>query len=155
MAAGDGGDPAAPLAKTKGGGNGRLLAGFRHEFASVLDVLNDGGAPDAPDDVKAALEDIRAEMATLEGWQRDLMLHLVAAHHGRARPLMPAIDDTLPPSRLEKEVRDIALRFARMQKRFGPWGLAWLEALLRAADWRASRRLDMQAASGTREADHG
>ncbi len=134
-------------AKTPHGGNGHLLGGFRHEFASVLDVLNDGGVLNAPDDVKAALASIRAEMAALAGWQRDLALHLVAAHHGRARPLMPPIDEELPPSRLEREVRNIALRFARMQKRFGPWGLAWLEALLRAADQRASRRLDMRAAA--------
>ena len=33
----------------------------------------------------------------------------------------------------------MALRFARLQKRWGPWGLAWWEALLRAADQQASR----------------
>jgi len=139
-----GGNEKAPLAKTTGGGNGRLLGGFRHELASVLDALADDGALRGPEDVFEALADIRAEMAALEDWQRDLMLHLVAAHHGRARPLMPAIDDDLPPSRLEREVRQVALRFAWMQRRFGPWGLAWLETLLRAADQRASRRLDLQ-----------
>jgi CRISPR-associated endonuclease/helicase Cas3 len=44
-----------------------------------------------------------------------------------------------PPSALEERARDVALRFARLQKRWGPWGLAWWEALLRAADQQASR----------------
>jgi CRISPR-associated endonuclease/helicase Cas3 len=35
--------------------------------------------------------------------------------------------------------RDVALRFSRLQKRWGPWGLAWWEALLRSADQQASR----------------
>ena len=139
-----GGDVDAPRAKTEGGGNGRLLGGFRHELASVLDAQADEGALRGPADVMQALADIRVELAALEEWQRELALHVVAAHHGRARPLMPPVDDDLPPSRLEREVREIALRFARLQRRFGPWGLAWLEALLRAADQRASRRLGMQ-----------
>ncbi len=47
-----------------------------------------------------------------------------------------------PPSLLEDRAREIALRFARLQRRWGPWGLAWWEALLRAADVQASRRND-------------
>jgi CRISPR-associated endonuclease/helicase Cas3 len=47
-----------------------------------------------------------------------------------------------PPSTLEGRGRDVALRFARLQKRWGPWGLAWWESLLRAADQQASREND-------------
>jgi CRISPR-associated endonuclease/helicase Cas3 len=43
------------------------------------------------------------------------------------------------PSALEQKAAEIALRFARLQARWGPWGLAWWEALLRAADQQASR----------------
>jgi hypothetical protein len=35
----------------------------------------------------------------------------------------------------------VALRFQRLQRHWGPWGLAWWEALLRAADWAASRQV--------------
>ena len=114
-------------AKTAGPFNRHTLNGFRHELKSALDAERDG--LDSLD---------RADQPRFE-----LALHLVAAHHGRARP---AIDingyDDLPPSEAESSARTIALRFAQLQRRWGPWGLAWWEALLRAADQAASRRLD-------------
>ncbi len=55
-----------------------------------------------------------------------------------------------PPSALEARARDVALRFARLQKRWGPWGLAWWEALLRAADQQASREIDRRGEAGPR-----
>jgi len=107
-----------PYAKTSGGGNPRLLEGYRHEFGSLL---------------KAEGEDLPSDT-------RDLILHLIAAHHGNARPtLSPAGCESGPPSVLESSAGDVALRFVRLQKRYGPWGLAWREALLRAADQSASR----------------
>ena len=48
--------------------------------------------------------------------------------------------DDAPPSKLETRAREVALRFARLQRRWGPWALAWWESLLRAADQRASRQ---------------
>ena len=111
-------DEGRPYAKTAGRGNPRLLEGYRHEFGSLL----------------------KAEVQDLPNGTRDLILHLIAAHHGYARPtISPAGCEDGPPSALESRAGDAALRFARLQKRYGPWGLAWREAILRAADQSASR----------------
>ena len=113
------------LAKTRGPINQQILDGYRHEFGSL---------PYAKDD---------AEIKKLPNEQQDLALHLIAAHHGYARPLI-ATDgcEDAPPSMLEERTREVALRFAHLQKCWGPWGLAWWEALLRAADVQASRDND-------------
>ncbi|HIE55991.1 MAG TPA: type I-U CRISPR-associated helicase/endonuclease Cas3, partial [Chromatiaceae bacterium] len=107
-------------AKTRGPFRPTLLGGYRHEFGSLVDAQQDKALNELPED------------------ERDLVLHLVAAHHGNARPLIHAVDPLHPPSRLKPCAQEAALRFARLQKRYGPWGLAWLEALLRAADRKAS-----------------
>ena len=102
-----------------------VLGGYRHEFGSLLRLERCG-----------ALDGVHAE------WH-DLLRHLVTAHHGRARPLVETRGcDEAPPSALEARAREVALRFHRLQRHYGPWGLAWLEALLRAADQAASRALD-------------
>lgn len=117
---------AGPLAKTRGPINQALLDGYRHEFGSLPEVEKDAEFHDLPEDLQ------------------DLVLHLVAAHHGGARPLISTKScDDAPPSALEARARDVALRFARVQKVWGPWGLAWWEALLRAADQQASRENDV------------
>lgn len=107
-----------PYAKTSGGGNWRLLEEYRHEFGSLL----------------------KAEREDLPDSTRDLILHLIAAHHGYARPLIRSAGcEDGSPSLLEPKAGDVALRFARLQKQYGPWGLAWREAILRAADQSVSR----------------
>ena len=122
-------DDGRPYAKTRGGGNPRLLEGYRHEFGSLL----------------------KAEGLELPNGTRDLVLHLIAAHHGYARPtLSPKGCEEGPPSVLESRAGDAALRFARLQKRYGPWGLAWREALLRAADQSASRAWSKRHGEGRR-----
>jgi CRISPR-associated endonuclease/helicase Cas3 len=115
-------------AKTEGPPNYRLLDGYRHELGSLLRVEKD-------DRIRKLSEE-----------HRDLALHLIAAHHGFARPVIGTrgCEDS-PPSVLEEKAAEIALRFARLQERWGPWGLSWLEALLRAADQQASRDNDMRA----------
>ncbi len=114
-----------PLAKTRGPIDQQALDGYRHEFGSLPYA-------EAHDRFKALREE----------W-RDLVLHLIAAHHGQARPVIATRGcEDAPPSALQERACEVALRFARLQKRWGPWGLAWWEALLRAADQQASRDND-------------
>jgi len=72
---------------------------------------------------------------------KDLVLHLFAAHLGRARPHF-TLDEALDPERPSSDAETLAMetprRFARLQRRYGRWGLAYLASLLRAADWAAS-----------------
>ncbi|MFC7332639.1 type I-U CRISPR-associated helicase/endonuclease Cas3 [Rhodocista pekingensis] len=121
-----------PYAKTNGkGANPALLLingeTYRHEFGSLLDLER---APEV--------------LAGLDADLKDLALHLVAAHHGYARPWIAPVDPDWQTSLASHRERAAAaaLRFARLQATWGPWGLAWWEALLRAADQRVSRRLD-------------
>ena len=106
-------DGTEALAKTGSRKSPLNLGGFRHEFESVLQIASE-----------------------LDGCEeRDLVLHLIAAHHGWARPCFR------PNASTEASDNDHLLvmsRYASLQKRFGPWGLAWLEGLLRGADWQAS-----------------
>lgn len=111
-------------AKTPGPVHVALLDGYRHEFGSL----------------GLAVRDARFE--ALDDDLRDLALHLLAAHHGHARPRIPVSGcEDAPPSALRQRAVDVALRFAALQARWGPYGLAWLEALVRAGDQQASADL--------------
>ena len=111
-------------AKAPGPINFSLLDGYRHELGSLLRLEANDHHP---------LRDLPENL-------RDLALHLVAAHHGFARPVIPLTGcDDAPPSALEAQATDIALRFARLNTYWSPWALAWWESLLRSADQRASR----------------
>ncbi len=120
-------DPARPdtiLAKSGGAMRPRNLAeNYRHEFGSLADAS-------ASDD-----------FAGLSSVERDIVIHLVAAHHGRARPHFPAeeiFDYNAAPDVSAERAAEVPPRFARLQCKFGRWGLAWLESLLRSADYAAS-----------------
>lgn len=114
-----------PYAKTRGGGNYRALMIdgllYRHEFGSIADAERNPA------------------ISALPEASRELALHLVAAHHGYARPVIAPLDPDVPPSLAVERARQVALRFQRLHRLWGPWGLAWWETLLRAADWEASR----------------
>ncbi|WP_409727310.1 type I-U CRISPR-associated helicase/endonuclease Cas3 [Pseudorhodoplanes sp.] len=98
---------------------------YRHEFGSLREASED--------------ETIRGHP------ERDLILHLIAAHHGWARPHFEPdqwdIADGVSDEKNEAIAAETMRRFARLQRRFGHWGLAWLESLIRAADYSATERL--------------
>lgn len=87
---------------------------------------------------------------------RDVVLHLIASHHGHCRPFAPVIPDPEPvevsvaheewiltatsDTGLERLDSGVSDRFWRLTRRYGWWGLAWLEAVFRLSDHRRSER---------------
>jgi CRISPR-associated endonuclease/helicase Cas3 len=126
---------AVPLAKSASYLHGRVLGGYRHEFGSLLEAMDDHELRHHP--------------------ERDLVLHLIAAHHGWGRPHFeprafdhegprdPQTGEHRAPTTADNEAAlvEAMQRFGRLQQRFGRWGLAWLESLLRCADIAASQQL--------------
>jgi len=88
----------------------------------------------------------------------ELLKHQIAAHHGFARPLAPVCIDDNPAAvnlrlfnaaTVSGEQRlswtpahqldsGIPKRFWDLNRKYGWWGLAYIESLLRLADWQAS-----------------
>lgn len=115
--------------------------GARHELLSVqlLDAATVDGLVD--------LEDA------------DLVRHLVIAHHGHGRPLVAAASGTQLAVSTTVEVAggpvtattdpgsidwDQPRRFRDLSERFGAWGLAWLETLVRQADHLVSSATEVE-----------
>jgi CRISPR-associated endonuclease/helicase Cas3 len=105
-------DASRPLAKSARYRGPEILGGYRHELGSLIDLDTDGDP---------------------------LVRHLIATHHGYGRPHFPdrALDrENLLESRRQ---RDLLVReFVSLQREFGWWGLAYLEAMVKAADGIAS-----------------
>lgn len=93
----------------------------------------------------------------------DLALYCIASHHGHGRPFAPVSPDPEPPpvrGSHDGVAIDIAgdaradwpaphslasggaERFWRLTRRYGWWGLAYLEAILRLGDWYGSQLTD-------------
>ena len=127
-----------PLAKSLPGARhaGRSYpVGMRHEVASVAML-------ESNNDVLKSAND------------RDLVLYLVATHHGWGRPLLPVSKDTDPQEisytfdgqcmKLADDISksalalDMADRFWCLTERYGHYGLVWLESILRLADHQVS-----------------
>ena len=86
--------------------------------------------------------------------RRELILHLIGSHHGRCRPFAPVVEDNQPETveyrhngavlqtssatALERLDSGAAERFWKLVRRYGWWGLPWLEAMARLADWHVS-----------------
>ncbi|MFT3853142.1 MAG: CRISPR-associated helicase Cas3' [Ilumatobacteraceae bacterium] len=161
-----------PVAKSPS--RGRLAYGvpnFRHELASALALLGDG------------------RVALGESGEPDLIVYLVAAHHGRVRVgvrsqpgderpivgddslrilgigdrnVLPAVvldGGEMPASTLDLGIFGLGRRHAgpswaeralamRDRADLGPFRLAFLEALVRLADWRASARPTLAVGRG-------
>ena len=94
---------------------------YRHEFGSLVETLEETEIENHP--------------------HRDLILHLIAAHHGYARPHFPerAFDRNQPKPVNQAIAHEVMLRFNSLQRKYGWWQLAYLEAVLKAADALASR----------------
>lgn len=76
----------------------------------------------------------RHEMASAEHQREPLVRHLVGTHHGHGRPLFP----NAPDPELWRRLDDWPRQYQALQGRFGHWGLAYLETLVRLADWSVS-----------------
>ena len=108
-------DEDRPLAKTGHNQKPLNMGGFRHEFESMIECIKEN-------DVSTHSE-------------KDLILHLISSHHGWSRPCFKpnaSLDDS------KSNHVDVLTRYVRLQRRFGYWGLAWLESIIRGADWQAS-----------------
>jgi CRISPR-associated endonuclease/helicase Cas3 len=137
------------------GARAMLPADFRHEMLSVQIV-----------------QDCRGDLLKHPNVDLDLLLHLIAAHHGYARPFAPvciddATDDELGSIRVNDhdisgDVRatwipchrldsGVAERFWTLTRKHGWWGLAWLESILRLADQQASAAKQEQPSNQKKE----
>jgi len=124
------GEYATPWERKRSFAGSGLPVGFRHELTSLLFAKGseDGNSP--------------------------LALHLIASHHGYCRPFAPVILDGEAEEILYRAVglkaaerasgaahrleSGVPERFWELTRKYGWWGLAYLEALLRLADWKAS-----------------
>lgn len=104
----------------------------------------EGGRHEA---LSAAL--VRHRLASTEtSLDAELVEHLVAAHHGHSRPLLPPVADPRRPREVEVPEWGLTVplpddygidwtsprRFRRLCDRYGIWGLALLETIVRLAD---------------------
>jgi CRISPR-associated endonuclease/helicase Cas3 len=116
--------------------------------AHILSGYPDGLRHEA---LSAALAARHLAASGAEPDHADLVIHLIAAHHGRTRPLMDPVTDPDPRQvtidvdghRITASTGDVIdwtspPRFARLQHRYGWYGLALLETVVRLADMTCS-----------------
>ena len=127
----------------------------RWEAARVTSGWPRGGRHE---DLSARL--VRTWLAKTPDWgcllQRELLVHLVVSHHGKGRPLVPPTADGIARA-VSGVVEGVSItadadlsivdweqpgRFQRLQDKLGPWGLAFLEAIVIRADHAVSAGVD-------------
>jgi CRISPR-associated endonuclease/helicase Cas3 len=119
--------------KSSGWCDPKRLRHYRHEFGSILRLhhpnkFNTTGI-EWPADPNA----------------KELALHLIATHHGGCRPhFRTALYDGFADEERDALHTESIRRFARLQRTYGWWKLAWLENLLRCADALASASPDAE-----------
>jgi len=127
-----------------------LPHGFRHEMLSLELAQRYAPLPESTDD-------------------RDLVLHLIASHHGFGRPFAPVSVDPDPPAVIGSHdqlpvnlsagdraavavphslASGISERCGRLTQIYGWWGLAYVEAILRLGDWYGSQYAQTTGALG-------
>jgi glycosyltransferase involved in cell wall biosynthesis len=116
------------LAKTSKDVPPHKFQGYRHEWGSLT---------------AKSTEDAWKELAlklpeSEQCFFRELFLHIIGSHHGHLRPSLPD-QPNYQPTLLDAERCEAALRWHRLQTMLGPWRLAYLETLLKAADTLASK----------------
>jgi CRISPR-associated endonuclease/helicase Cas3 len=117
-----------------------------------------------PDGGRHECQSVALIVANANALQRahdhDLVPHLVGSHHGCGRPFMPVVYDPNPEGvsvslggtefaaqsdhRLERLDSGVSDRFWRLIRRYGWYGLAYLETILRLADHRCSEAEENQ-----------
>jgi len=123
-----------PLGKMAQARDPKSLRGYRHEFGSILRLKHPSRC--ATVDCRLPKDPDACELA----------LHLIAAHHGAGRPHFGhAIYDPFTDAECDEIHTESIRRFARLQRKYGWWRLAWLENLLRCADALASADDDATA----------
>ncbi len=116
-----------PLGKMAQARDPKSLKHYRHEFGSILRIRH-----------QDRFEKIDCTLPS-DAITRDLALHLIATHHGGSRPHFPtALYAPFNGDERDALHTESIRRFARLQRKYGWWGLAWLENLLRCADQLAS-----------------
>lgn len=115
--------------------------------------------------VERWLEEVVEEDANEPSWDRDLVVHLVISHHGYGRPLVPPVRHDgsagLVSGLIDDHPVDVCgdltvtdwdqpARFRRCCERYGYWGLALLEAIVRQADHLASSQISARGSQAQR-----